>query len=76
MRPVYCVSGLLVAAGLLVLLIAELIAWRNGVHGDTISEIMWDLNIPGFLYFTTAGAMVSFIFALTVHFVARGRWGL
>ena len=76
MRPAYCIGGLLIAAGLLVLLIAELIAWKNGVSGDTISETMWEFNIPGFLYFTAAGAIASFVFALTVHFVAKGKWGL
>ena len=67
--------GLLVLGGV-ILLTVELIAWADKQDENTISEIMWNLNIPGFLYFTAAGALVSFIVGLTIHFVARGKLGL
>ena len=68
--------GLLVLGGLLLVIPEIIAAWFNKQDSDTISEIMWSLNIPGFLYFTAAGALVSFIVGLTIHLVARGKLGL
>lgn len=76
-KHLYLLGFGLCLLGTLLLLIPEVIAaWGNKQEEDTISEIMWALNIPGFLYFTAAGALVSFIVGLTIHFVARGKLGL
>ena len=75
-RHLYLAGFGLVVLGGLILLAVEVIAWADKQDENTISEIMWSLNIPGFLYFTAAGALVSFIVGLTVHFVARGKLGL
>ena len=75
-RHLYLAGFGLVVLGGLILLAVEVIAWADKQDENTISEIMWSLNIPGFLYFTAAGTLVSFIVGLTVHFMARGKLGL
>lgn len=64
--------GLVVAWGVGI----ELWAWLDRIKGNTLSEIMWSLRIPGFLWITLAGLLVSFVLGLTLHFIVRGRWGL
>jgi len=54
----------------------ELWAVLDSVRGNTLSEIMWRLRLPGFLWITIAGALVSFVLGLTLHFIARGKFGL
>jgi hypothetical protein len=76
-KHIYLAGFGLIVTGALTLLVAQLLAvWGNKQPGDNISAIMWNLNIPGFLYFTAAGAIVSFIVGLTLHFWSGGRWGL
>ena len=76
LNPIYCVGGVLVASGLLLLLVAELVAWKDSFIGNTISERMWGFNIPLFLYMSVAIAISAFVTSLAVHFWAKGRWGL
>ena len=73
---IWILWGVLEVAWVLAGVGIELYAWANRRSGDTLSEYIWALNIPGFIYFTAAGALVSFIVALTIHFVARGKLGL
>jgi len=65
--------------------VALVIAWGIGIElwavwdnssGNTLSEIVWSLKLPGFIWITIAGAVGSFVVGLTLHFIARGKLGL
>lgn len=76
LNPIYCIGGVLIASGLLLLLAAELVAWKDSYTGNTISEVVWAANIPGFLIAAAALSVSAGILSVSVHFIARGKWGL
>jgi hypothetical protein len=76
-KYLYLAGAGLMGAGVLLLTVPEIIAaWFNRQKGDTISEIVWSANIPGFILIIAMFLWVGIGVGLCVHFIGRGRWGL
>lgn len=76
MRGVWLAWGIYLAAGVVWFLVAETIALRNRVPGDTLSEVVWSLRLPPVVWFLGAGLTLGLTVWLVIHFASGGKWGL
>lgn len=57
--------------------IAEALAIRNGISGDTLSEFVWSHHVPAVLFIMFGGTLIGLIvWLLWMHFPSGGRWGV
>ena len=71
-RHSWLALGIVAALWGVATLTVELIALFNDRPDDTLSEVMWSLHVPHFLFFMAFG-FLGWVF---VHFLSGGKWGI
>lgn len=62
--------------GVIWFIVVEVLTGFNRVSGDTLSEVVWSLNVPPVVWFLGAGLILGLIAWLVPHFTSGGRWGI
>ena len=73
-------SGAALLISLVWFCVQEALALRDGTPGNTLSEVVWALNLPPVVWIVGGGSLVSVIAVVgwwvIAHFVSGGRWGI